>query len=289
MISDRQLKVLCLHGHPGNSEAMQIFVQHFQSRGTSTIAPDLRGYGNCKADSAFTMLDHIQDLENLLINDLANDRRSQLDNTEYVILGWSLGGILAIELALRAIDKQWGSSSNLAQNSAIKPRIAGLILIATAAKPRSNLPQIAWWEYVNLAIAVVFQMLIPRQRWFVEWFGKRSLIKYLIQQHNYNAYEQIATTGAKAYLQTSRYAHIALAQALKQGYDRTLDLTSIQIPCLAIAAAQDRHITAASTAETAKLLPNCEFICYPDTAHLLPWEIGDRLLADIDAWMNSLA
>ena len=289
MISDRQLKVLCLHGHPGNSEAMQIFVQHFQSRGTSTIAPDLRGYGNCKADSAFTMLDHIQDLENLLINDLAKDRKSQLDNTEYVILGWSLGGILAIELALRAIDKQWGSSSNLAQNSAIKPRIAGLILIATAAKPRSNLPQIAWWEYVNLAIAVVFQLLIPRQRWFVEWFGKRSLIKYLIQQHSQVAYEQIATTGAKAYLQTSRYAHRALAQALKQGYDRTSDLTKIQIPCLAIAAAQDRHITAASTAETAKLLPNCEFICYPDTAHLLPWEIGDRLLADIDAWMNSLA
>jgi pimeloyl-ACP methyl ester carboxylesterase len=287
MISDRQLKVLCLHGHPGNSEAMQIFVQHFQSRGTSTIAPDLRGYGNCKADSAFTMLDHIQDLENLLINDLANDHRSQLDNTEYLILGWSLGGILAIELALRAIDKQWGSSSNLAQNSAIKPRIAGLILIATAAKPRSNLPKIAWWEYVNLAIAVVFQLLIPRLRWFVEWFGKRSLIKYLIQQHSQVAYEQIATTGAKAYLQTSRYAHRALAQALKQGYDRTPDLTKIQIPCLAIAAAQDRHITATSTAETAKLLPNCEFICYPDTAHLLPWEIGDRLLADIDAWCDA--
>ena len=195
---------------------------------------------------------------------------------------------MAIELALRAIDKQWGSSSNLAQNSAIKPRIAGLILIATAAKPRSNLPQIAWWEYVNLAIAVVFQLLIPRQRWFVEWFGKRSLIKYLIQQHSQVAYEQIATTGAKAYLQTSRYAHRALAQALKQGYDRTSDLTKIQIPCLAIAAAQDRHITAASTAETAKLLPNCEFICYPDTAHLLPWEIGDRLLADIDAWVQRL-
>ncbi len=284
MISDRKLKVLCLHGHPGNSEAMQLFVQHFEARGTSTIAPDLRGYGNCKADSAFTMLDHIQDLENLLINDLANDRRSQLDNTEYLILGWSLGGILAIELALRAIDWEGEAIPNSGRNSVIKPRIAGLILIATAAKPRSNLPKIVWWEYVDLAIAVVLQLLIPKPRWLVEWFGKRSLIKYLIQQHTSTAYKQIATTGARAYLQTSRYAHRALAQALKQGYDRTPDLAKIQIPCLAIAAAQDRHITAASTAETAKLLPNCEFICYPDTAHLLPWEIGDRLLADIDAW-----
>lgn len=280
MISDRKLKVLCLHGHPGNSEAMQIFVRYFEARGISTIATDLRGYGNCKTDSAFTMLDHIQDLENLLINDLTSDRDCEIDNTEYLILGWSLGGILAIELALKALD--WQNAST--QNSAIKPRIAGLILIATAAKPRSNLSKIAWWEYVNLAIAVSLQLLIPKQRWLVEWFGKRSLIKYLIQQHTPIAYKQIATTGAKAYLQTSRYAHRALAQALKQGYDRTPDLAKIQNPCLAIAAAQDRHITAASTAETAKLLPNCEFICYPDTAHLLPWEIGDRLLADIDTW-----
>jgi pimeloyl-ACP methyl ester carboxylesterase len=55
---------------------------------------------------------------------------------------------------------------------------------------------------------------------------------------------------------------------------------------LAIAAEQDRHITATSTAETAKLLPDCEFICYANTAHLLPWEIGDRLLEDIDTWCN---
>ena len=284
MISDRKLKVLCLHGHPGNSEAMQIFVQHFEARGTSAIATDLRGYGNCKADSAFTMLDHIQDIENLLIDDRDNDRVSEVDNSEYLILGWSLGGILAIELALRAIGWEGESIPNSGRNSAIKPRIVGLILIATAAKPRSDLPKIAWWEYMNLAIAVALQLAIPKQHWLVTWFGKRSLIKYLIQQHTPTAYAQIATIGAKAYLQTSRYAQMALTQALKQRYDRTPDLAKIQIPCLAIAAAQDRHITAASTAETAKLLPNCEFICYPDTAHLLPWEIGDRLLADIDAW-----
>jgi pimeloyl-ACP methyl ester carboxylesterase len=115
---------------------------------------------------------------------------------------------------------------------------------------------------------------------------KRSLIKYLIQQHTQGAYDQISHTGAKAYLQTSRYAQQALTQALRLGYDRTGDLAKIQIPCLVIAAEQDRHITAASTVETAKLLPNCEFISYPNTAHLLPWEIGDRLLADIDAWCD---
>lgn len=280
MSSDRQLhplKVLCLHGHPGNSEAMQTFVSHFQDRGIKAIAPDLRGYGRAKANSAFAMSDHIQDLWDLL------EREQDHPNTEYLILGWSLGGILAIELALRTFESQ-------SLQAVTKPKIAGLILIATAAKPRSSLPKIAWWEYVNLVIAVISHLALapiaPNTRWYIEWFGKRSLIKYLIQQHTKTAYDRIATTGAKAYLQTSRHAHRALMQALRQGYDRTQDLSKISIPCLAIAAEQDRHITANSTAETAKLLPNCEFICYPNTAHLLPWEIGDRLLADIATWCD---
>lgn len=283
MISDRRLKVLCLHGHPGNSEAMQIFAQYFHAQGIRAVAPDLRGYGNCKATVSFTMLDHIQDLWDLLERDLQSESQDFLNEhleTEYLILGWSLGGILAMELALRFAEQQNASQNNLA------PKIVGLILIATAAKPRSSLPKVAWWEYVNLVLAVALHWIVPKQRWHIEWFGKRSLIKYLIQQHTQEAYDQISHTGARAYLQTSRYAQQALTQALRLGYDRTGDLAKIQIPCLAIAAEQDRHITAASTIETAKLLPNCEFISYPNTAHLLPWEIGDRLLADIDAWCD---
>jgi pimeloyl-ACP methyl ester carboxylesterase len=284
MSTDRRLKVLCLHGHPGNSEAIQTFVSYFRERDLETIAPDLRGYGSNQVQTSFTMSAHIDDLWNLLMRDQADLEDGK--STEYLILGWSLGGILAIELALQ----------NLANSldPQIKPRITGLILIATAAKPRSSLPKIAWWEYANLVTAVILHLALSqvfsksstKPRWHIDLFGKRSLISYLIQQHTETAYDHIATTGAKAYLQTSRYAHRALSQALRQGYDRTQDLAKIQIPCLAIAAEQDRHITAASTAETAHLLPNCEFICYPHTAHLLPWEIGDRLLADIDAWIE---
>lgn len=302
MVSDRRLKVLCLHGHPGSSEAMQMFVRHFQDRGIEAIAPDLRGYGNCKAISPFTMLDHIQDLWDLMLS----DRQS-----EYLILGWSLGGILAMELALKACEIQARQSENQSEIQDL-PKIVGLILIATAAKPRSSLPKIAWWEYVNLLIAVGLHHVIskilrafgqnasnssfpnlPTRQTFWMWlrdlpmyFGKRSLIGYLIQQHTITAYDRISTIGARAYLQTSRYAQAALSQALRQGYDRTGDLAQIHFPCLAIAGEQDRHITAASTTETASLLPNCEFICYPHTAHLLPWEIGDRLLRDIEAWCD---
>ncbi|MDX2254872.1 MAG: alpha/beta hydrolase [Pseudanabaenaceae cyanobacterium bins.39] len=278
MTTDRRLKVLCLHGHPGSSKAMQIFVQHFQKLGIEAFAPDLRGYGNCRVKSAFTMLDHIHDLCRLLDHN-AQDSTSDNSN-EYLILGWSLGGILAIELALHQINQQ---SSH--------PKIAGLILIATAAKPRSNLPPITWWEYLNLAIALLLHQLsrnisknkqaLPK---IVKWFGKHSLLKYLIQQHHPTAYNQITDIGIKAYLQTSTYAHQALQKALRQGYDRTGDLSKIHTPCLIITADQDRHITSASTTETANLIPNSQLIKYPNTAHLLPWEIENQILADIDKW-----
>ncbi|PZV00003.1 MAG: alpha/beta hydrolase [Pseudanabaena sp.] len=276
----RCLKIVCLHGHPGNSEAMQMFVQHFQALGIEAIAPDLRGYGSNQASAPFKMSDHIDDLWNLLID------ISQNHQTDYVILGWSLGGIMAMELALREIEAHGSQRENSSGKGF--PNIVGLILIATAAKPRSSLPKISAWQYVNLLIAVSLHRLLPKsllnQGWHINWFGKHSLIKYLIQQHSQNAYDRISTTGAKAYLQTSRYAQQALSQALRKGYDRTTDLSKIKIPCLMIAAAGDRHITTAASMETASLLPNCEFICYPDTAHLLPWEIGDQLLADIDRW-----
>lgn len=287
--SQKPLKILCLHGHPGSGEAMQTFVEYFRSQGIEAIAPDLRGYGSNRARANFAMTDHIDDLWSLLVENLDQDQHKSPDqqpetSPEYLILGWSLGGILAMELALRSLQNHDAKSSPI-------PKIAGLILIATAARPRGNLPAIAWWEYVNLAITVSLHRLlrlIPRGdkpiSWHIEWFGKRSLIKYLIQQHTQFAYDRLAIEGAKATIQTSRYAHAALNQALRQGYNRNADLPQLDIPCLAIAGEQDRQITAAATAETAKLLPNCEFICYPDTAHLLPWEISDRLLSDIDQW-----
>ncbi|MEO0688409.1 MAG: alpha/beta hydrolase, partial [Cyanobacteria bacterium J06649_11] len=33
-------------------------------------------------------------------------------------------------------------------------------------------------------------------------------------------------------------------------------------------------------------LENCKFHCYPNTAHLFPWEIPHQLLNDIDSWLK---
>jgi proline iminopeptidase len=209
------------------------------------------------------MSEHLADLVNLL-------ESQKIDRC--LVLGWSLGGILAIELALKLNELHPG-------------KIVGLISIAAAARPRSSHPAVPWWQVLNTGLAVLAHRLMPNCQ-LARMLGKRSLLQYLIQQHTTFAYDRITHEGTQAFLQTSKFAARALFDAMRQGYDRSGDLHRIKVPCLSIAGEYDRHITAASSHETAMLLTNSTWICYPQVAHLLPWEIPTQLLADIDTWLE---
>ncbi|WP_367275473.1 alpha/beta fold hydrolase, partial [Microcoleus sp. CAWBG58] len=37
----------------------------------------------------------------------------------------------------------------------------------------------------------------------------------------------------------------------------------------------------------ARHLHDSQWQCYPNTAHLFPWEIPDRVVTDIDRWIES--
>jgi len=259
-VQGRGFPMLCLHGHPGSGASMSVFTRHFSQR-FKTVAPDLRGYGNSPAKAAFKIQDHLIDLEALL------DRHGF---ERCLVLGWSLGGILATELALRQPE-----------------RVSGLILIASAMRPRSSHPPISWEDNLYTGLASVINWLQPGWQWNIDTFGKRSLYRYLIQQHTAIAYQHLATEGMPAYFQTSASARQALSDALKQGYNRLAALSQIQCPSLVMAGTADRHITLESSLETAQHLPNCHWHSYPDVAHLFPWEIPNQVLQDIDNWIES--
>ncbi|NET89487.1 MAG: alpha/beta hydrolase, partial [Kamptonema sp. SIO1D9] len=206
--------LLCLHGHPGSGRCMSVFTEYLSPH-WQTIAPDLRGYGKSRPLGNFSMNDHLNDLEELL---------DKLQIKCCLLLGWSLGGILALELALRNPQ-----------------RYSGLILIATAARPRSSHPRVGWQCMFNTGLAGVINSVVPGWQWNIDVFGRNSLFGYLIQQHTPQAYRYLAREGNPAYVQTSLTAHRALNTALRKGYNRLGDLELIQAPCLMLAGERDRH------------------------------------------------
>lgn len=258
-VQGRGFPILCLHGHPGHGRCLSVFTEHLSQR-FQTLAPDLRGYGSSRTRQDFAMTDHLLDLEALL-------DRFHVDR--YLVLGWSLGGILAMELAIR-----------------YPHRVSGLILIATAARPRGSHPPTSWQDNLYTGLASILNRLQPGWQWNIDAFGKRSLYRYLLQQHTSRAYQYLAFEAMPAYLQTSGAATRALTRALRVGYNRLEELKRIQCPSLVLFGAADRHITPESSLETAQLLKDCQWHCYPNVAHLLPWEIPDQLLQDIDRWID---
>jgi proline iminopeptidase len=258
-IKGQGFPILCLHGHPGSGSSMSVFTNSL-SQQYQTIAPDLRGYGKSRFQGNFEMKDHLVDLKKLLDN---------YDISRCLLLGWSLGGILALELILKYPE-----------------RFSGLILIASAAYPRSNHPPVSWQDLLYTGIAGIINFFKPGWQWNINTFGKRSLFRYLLSQQTPAAYNYLATEGVPAFWQTSNAAHKALSQALQQGYNCLDSLSSIDIPCLILAGDRDRHITASSSQETAIRLRNSKWKCYPNTSHLFPWEIPNQIMEDINQWLN---
>jgi pimeloyl-ACP methyl ester carboxylesterase len=258
-IQGQGFPIFCLHGHPGSSKTMSVFTDVL-SQSYQTIAPDLRGYGQSPAKGKFKMKDHLQDLQQLL---------DEYQIEKCLLLGWSLGGILSLELALQQSD-----------------RFCGLIMIASAAYPLSNHPPVTPLDLVYTGVSGIINYFKPGWDWNINTIGKRSLFRYLLAQQTPEAYSYLAKQGVPAFLQTSLTANQALSTEISLGYNRLADLSKITIPCLILAGEGDRHITAQSSAKTASHLQNCQYICYPNTAHLFPWEIPQIVIQDIKQWLN---
>ncbi|MEO1134605.1 MAG: alpha/beta hydrolase, partial [Cyanobacteria bacterium J06639_1] len=167
-------------------------------------------------------------------------------------------------------------------------RVGGLVLVATAARPRGNHPPVSMWEEVATGIAGMVNWVVPGWQWNIDTFGKRSLFRYLVQRHDPETYHYLARAAVPAYVQTSKYARRALSESLQQRYNRLPALPNVRCPALVMAAECDRYITCESSRETARAIPHSTWIEYPQTAHLFPWEISQQVRSDLKAWLDRL-
>ncbi len=252
--------VLCLHGHPGRGAAMNVFAAPLAALGFRTYAPDLRGYGRSRTQYPFEMTRHLDDLEELL---------ARYSIERCLVVGWSLGGILTMELALRRPEL-----------------VQAMVLVGTAARPRGSHPPISVMDNVMTGVAGLVNWVSPGGRGAIA-LGKKSLFRHLICNHTPAAYQYLASEGAPAVIKMSRHADAALSRAIRAGYNRVPDVRKLTMPSLMLCGECDRHITANSSLETARALPNCEVHCYPETAHLFPWEIPAQVNEDIRTWLIS--
>ncbi len=255
------IPLVMLHGHPGNAACFEPLALGLQQN-FWILAPDLRGYGRSQVRQSFEMATHLLDLERLL---------DEHEIGQCLIVGWSLGGIVALELAIKDPS-----------------RIQGLVLMASAARPVGSHPPVTLWDDINTGIASVLNLLWPGSWWVINQFGKRSLYRYLIHQHTPETYRLLARYAVGAYLQTSTSAKQALRQALRQRYNRLEAIANLRIPTLVLTGLHDRHITCAASLETAQTLPLARWITYPHVAHLFPWEIPDQVEEDIRAWFQQM-
>jgi pimeloyl-ACP methyl ester carboxylesterase len=254
------LPILLLHGHPGNADCMEVFAEAVAEM-HPCVAPDLRGYGRSQVRDPFEMSAHLEDLQELL---------DRLGWQECLLLGWSLGGILALELALRL--PQRGQRLDPSSQRCLSPQQPSPYRFLGSAQHRH---------------CFAAQLALARLELEHQHLWPPLSLPLLIQRHTPRTYRYLAQAALPAYLHTSPQARQALRAALRQGYNREGELHRLHLPVLILAAEQDCHITVASSLATARLLPQCTCIVYPNVAHLFPWEIPEQVEQDLRRWLRA--
>lgn len=176
---------------------------------------------------------------------------------QFVLVGFSMGGYVAREIARRAPE-----------------RALRLILIATSSA--SDTPQQSEMK------AMVAASLQPAHATF-RGLGQRAIAQSLSQMHESD--ERLKQRILEMSLRSGRETYIR--QLLMKRDSDAPRLAEIRCPTLVVAAADDRMRTQAESEQLAGAIPGASLVTIAESGHMLPLEQPDRLLACMARWLSA--
>lgn len=224
--------VLLLHGLGANADSWQLQAPTLVAAGYRVIAPDLRGFGRSVYTGNISIAAMSSDCLALL-------RQLQIDRVN--VVGISMGGTVALQLALKA-----------------QPKVVSLTLINTFAKLKPASSR--------------HLFMFMRRIWLVLFTGlarqAEMVVDDLFPQPDHEDfrrefYQQIMMSDPRTY----RAAMLALWR-----FNAIPHLASIQSPTLVITAENDRTVAPSVQAELVQGIPDARQVMVPGAGHAVTAE-----------------
>ncbi|MEU1178945.1 alpha/beta hydrolase [Streptomyces sp. NPDC005820] len=222
-----RLPLVLVHGHPFDRTMWAPQIEAF-SAGRRVIAPDLRGYGASPVVPGTTLLsDHSQDIAALL---------DDLEVTEFVLAGLSMGGQIAMDCYRRFPD-----------------RVRGLVLADTFAAPETPAGRLARNEMAD-------RLLAEGLRGYADEVLDKMVAPYAtapVKAHVHRMMTATSPEGAAAALR---------GRAERPDY-RAL-LTRVAVPALVVVGADDEYTPVTDAEAMHAALPDSVLHVIEGAAHL---------------------
>ena len=245
---------LLVHGFTGAKEDFTDWLDRLAAAGWHAVAPDNRGHGASEKPD-----DESQYTFDLLATDLLELADGLWgSDASFVLLGHSMGGMVAQVLAARAPH-----------------RLAGLVLMDTLHGPLDIITR----DELDLAKLVVREQGID---------GLAAALKERGGKLDTPAHERLVRERPgyqefmdRKFADTAPAAYGALLEAMFSATDRLESLASLSMPTLVITGEQDRPILKPSMA-MAETIPGAELAVIPEAGHSPQFE-------NPDAWWDAVS
>ncbi|MGH9135421.1 MAG: alpha/beta fold hydrolase [Acidimicrobiales bacterium] len=231
--------VVLLHGHGSHLGIFAPLATRLAAAGRRVVAVDHRGFGRSSAaPPTFGFAGLVDDAAAVL---------DELDLRDAVVVGHSMGGVVALGLAVERAE-------------VVADRVSALVLINSSARGPANRP-------LPRAKAVALDWS------WTELVGRHPRHGLVLTRANFGV------EARRSHVVAAREIGFASPAARRQGLTRRLlgiDLTErlgdVQVPVLVLAGAADRVVAPIESERIAELVPGARLEVFRGAGHMLPIE-----------------